>query len=300
MKGNQPSRHTLGTSDEGASFAFALPLALLLLLFAFLPLAGTLLTSLFRDTTFLEKKFIFLANYSSLFRDRSFFQSLTFTLAFIATSVPLEIALGFLFSLVVHENVPALGFFRVALILPWAVPAAVSGRVWELIYSYSHGIANTFLLKLGIISHPVNWLGTETGAFFSLVFADVWKTTPFVAIILLAGLQSIPSDIHRQASVDGAGPLRRLFTITLPMLKPSLVVALLFRTIDALRVFDVVYVLTKGGPGGTTTSLSLYAYRYYVSGDFGYGSAVSVVLFFCALALSILYLRASRFREVLA
>jgi multiple sugar transport system permease protein len=131
------------------------------------------------------------------------------------------------------------------------------------------------------------------------VAADAWKTTPFVAILLLAGLSAIPEDLYRQAEVDRAGYVQRFFRITLPLLRPVLVVALLFRTIDSLRIFDLVFVLTKGGPGGSTTSLSLYGYQSFVGGDFGYGSAISVVLFLLAFLLSILYLRAGRFgREI--
>jgi multiple sugar transport system permease protein len=146
----------------------------------------------------------------------------------------------------------------------------------------------------GISKHPLNWLGTGIGAFFSIVIADVWKTTAFVAIILLAGLQAIPNELYSQAQIDGASFSQRFFLISLPLLKPILIVALLFRTIDALRVFDIIYVLTNGGPGGATTSLSIYGYKYFLMGDWGYGSAVSVVLFAIAFGLSIVYVQLSR------
>jgi multiple sugar transport system permease protein len=184
--------------------------------------------------------------------------------------------------------------------VPWAVPAAVSARVWELIYNFHYGLLNSVLEYFPAGAGPINWLGTPLGAAGALIAADVWKTTPFVAIILLAGLSAIPENIHRQAQIDGAGFVRRLFRITVPLLRPILVVCFLFRTIDALRVFDLVYILSGGGPGGSTTSLSLYGYRYYVGGDYGYGSAVSVVLFLCALALSVLYVHAGRYREEVA
>jgi multiple sugar transport system permease protein len=279
---------------------FVLPLAIFLLLFTLYPVAGTVVTGFFRDTTFYKREFIHFDNFALLLNDRGFFQSVQFTLLFIAASVPLELLLGLAFALLVHEKLPFRGFLRVSLLIPWAVPAAVSGRVWELIYNYSYGLANFCLFKMGLTKAPVNWLGSEGGAFFALVLADVWKTTPFVSIILLAGLQTIPEELKRQAAVDGASFFRRFTRLTLPLLKPVMVVALLFRTIDALRIFDVVYVITGGGPGGSTTSLSIYAYRFFVSGDFGYGSAISVFLFLLALALSILYLRLSRFKEAVA
>jgi len=129
--------------------------------------------------------------------------------------------------------------------------------------------------------------------------ADVWKTTPFVALILLTGLKAIPEEVYEQAKIDGTNLFNRFFLITFPILRPVFTVALLFRTIDALRVFDVIYVLTGGGPGGSTTSISLFAYRYFLLGDFGLGSASSVILFLIALSLSILYLRAARFKEAI-
>ncbi|NIS75718.1 MAG: ABC transporter permease subunit [Deltaproteobacteria bacterium] len=282
------------------SMAFLLPLALFLIAFSLYPVIGTLYTSLLRDATFLEKKFILFQNFGQLLHDTAFLKSVRFTLLFIAASVPLELFLGLIFAMVVNRPTPIRGFLRVSLIIPWAVPAAVSGRVWELIYNYSFGLANFAIISAGIADRPVNWLGSKWGAFFAIVAADVWKTTPFVAIILLAGLQAIPDELYQQAEVDSASLFRRFTTITLPLLRPALTVGLLFRTIDALRIFDTVYVITGGGPGGSTSSLSLYAYRYFLAGDFGYGSAISVLLFIIALSLSAVYLKVGRFREVLS
>ena len=134
----------------------------------------------------------------------------------------------------------------------------------------------------------------------AVVLSDTWKTTPFVAIILLAGLSAIPRTLYEQAKVDGANFIQQFFRITIPMLRPVLIVALLFRTIDALRIFDLIYVLTLGGPGGTTNSLSMYGYKYFLSGDFGYGSTVSVILFLIAFGLSVLYIKLGKFNEVVS
>ena len=127
----------------------------------------------------------------------------------------------------------------------------------------------------------------------------MWKTTPFITIILLAGLSAIPNELYQQAKIDGANFLKRFYNVTLPILKPVIIVAVLFRTIDAVRIFDIVYVLTGGGPGGSTTPLSLYAYRYYLTGDFGYGSAVSVFVFISVAVFAFLYIRIGKFEEVL-
>ncbi|HEY5766098.1 MAG TPA: sugar ABC transporter permease [Candidatus Deferrimicrobiaceae bacterium] len=281
-------------------YAWLLPLVLFVGGLILVPVAGTFVTSLYREVTFLPKRFVGADNYRALLEDPGFFQSLRFTGLFTLVSVPLELGLGLLFALLMHRPSPVRGLFRAFVLVPWAIPAAVSGRVFELIYNYQVGLANLFLAGIGLSGEPVNWLGTPAGAFLSLVAADVWKTTPFVAIILLAGLSGIPEEIYRQAEVDRAGTGTRFLRITLPLLRPVLLVALLFRTIDSLRVFDLIFVLTGGGPGGATASLSLYGYGYFAGGDFGYGSAVSVVLFAIAFGLSLLYVQAARFGRELS
>jgi multiple sugar transport system permease protein len=195
-----------------------------------------------------------------------------------------------------NADVPFRGILRACVLIPWAIPAAVSARTWELIYNYSYGLANFIFAKSGITTEPINWLGSSFGAFSAVVVADVWKTTPFVTIIMLAGLQSIPQELISQAKVDRANFLQIFYKITIPLMKPVIIVALLFRTIDGLRVFDLIYVLTGGGPGGATTSVSHYAYKYFLSGDFGYGSAISVVLFVMAFLLSLIYVKIGQFK----
>jgi multiple sugar transport system permease protein len=218
---------------------------------------------------------------------------------FVLASVLIELVLGLIFAIVLNEKFWGRGFFRAALLIPWAIPIAISSRLWQLIYNYDYGVLNYTILKLGISSAPVNWLGTPFGAFISILIADVWKTTPFLTIILLAGLSAIPNELYQQARIDGANFMKRFYSITLPILRPVLIVAVLFRTIDAVRIFDIVYVLTGGGPGGSTTPLSLYAYRYYLTGDFGYGSAVSVFVFISVSILAFLYIKVGKFKEVL-
>jgi len=285
-------------SELKESYAFILPLIIFILTFILLPVLGTFINSFFRDISFLQRRFIMFENYKQLFNDSGFWEAIRFTILFIVVSVPLEIILGLIFALILNQTIPIRGFLRACVLLPWAIPSAISGRLWELIYNYNYGLANFLCIKLGISTGPINWLGSSLGAFFGVVIADVWKTTPFVTIILLAGLSAIPMDLHLQAKVDGANFLQRFYKVTMPLLKPVLIVALLFRTIDALRIFDLVYVLTHGGPGGVTTSLSLYSYKYFLAGDFGYGSAVSVMLFVIAFTLSLIYIKLGRFAEL--
>lgn len=286
--------------DMLRGYSFIAPLVAILLAFVFVPVVGTCIDSLYREVTFLPRAFIGLGNYQSLASDPGFRQSLRFTVLFVLASVPLELVLGLSFALLLHRPSPARGALRACVLIPWAVPAAVSGKVFELICNFQYGLANYLVQRIGWTDGPVNWLGSTGGAFFALVAGDVWKTAPFVAILFLAGLSAIPEDLYRQAAVDRAGPVQRFARITLPLLRPVFVVALLFRTIDALRVFDLVFVLTRGGPGGSTTSLSLYGYDAFTGGDFGYGSAVSVVLFLIAFTLSVAYVRIGRFGRELS
>jgi multiple sugar transport system permease protein len=273
---------------------FVLPLVTFITLLIVVPILGTLVNSLFQDVTFLNKKFIFLENYIRLFHDPGFGIALKFTAWFILVSVPLEIALGIMFALVLNAAIPMRGLVRACVLIPWAIPSVISARVWELVYNYNYGLANFLLCGLGLSTEPVNWLGTSAGAFAALVVADLWKTTPFISIIILAGLQTIPPELYEQAKIDRANFVQAFFRITLPLIKPMVIIALLFRTIDALRIFDIIYVLTGGGPGGTTSSVSYYASKYFLSGDFGYGCSISVVLFLCAFILSIVYIQVGR------
>ncbi len=297
MADNQFSRHIRAAAETITAWGFLIPLLALLALFVAIPVLGTMYTSFFRDVTFLPRSWTGLRNYGRLLSDPAFWQSLKFTMTFIAVSVPFELVAGMMLALLLNYPSRLRTLMRVSILIPWAIPAAVGARIWELIYNFEYGLANWMIQALGISANPVNWLGTGTGAFFAVVLADAWKTTPFVTIILLAGLSAIPDTLYKQAQVDGAHFLQRFVRVTLPLMKPIIVVALLFRTIDALRIFDMVYVLTSGGPGGATDALSLLGYRQIVGGDFGYGAAVSVALFVIAFALSLTYIHAGKFRE---
>ncbi len=272
-----------------AFYILNLPAFITVSLVILLPILGTFVISLFRFVTFSETSFVGVENYIRLFSDEAFISSVLFTLKFVFFSVSAEIFLGIILALLINEKIPLRGLFRGVVLLPWVIPSVVSGRVWEIMFNYSYGFLN-FITEI-VAGFRVNWLGTESGAFLSLVIADVWRTVPFVALIILAGLQSVPDDIYDQSKIDGVGPLNRFFFITLPMIDVFILTALIFRTIDALRVFDIVFVLTKGGPSASTTPLTLYAYKYYLSGDFGYGSAVSVILFLLTLLISLLLFR---------
>lgn len=213
-------------SAEVRGFWFLAPLFGFIGLLILIPVLGTLLDSLFRDIIYLPARFVFLANFQALAADPAFWGAVRFSVLFVLVSVPLQLLLGLGMALVLNEPMPLRGLVRACMLVPWAIPAAVTGRVFQLIYNYSYGAANYLLDRLHLSAEPLNWLGTSLSAFVAVVAADTWQTTPFAAILLLAGLSAIPEDLYAQARVDQAGLLRRFFSITLPLLKPVLIVAL--------------------------------------------------------------------------
>lgn len=275
-------------SEALAGYLLAAPSAAMLFLVALLPSLATAWLSLFRlIIVFHEKRFVGLANYRYLFHDARFWTTLANTAYFAILSVGCELLLGLGIALLLDSCAHGRNVLRAAVLVPWAIPAAVSGKIWAWLWNPEYGI----LTKL-LPTHGVNWLGTPGYAIHAAVVVDVWKTTPFVALLLFAALRSIPEDLYRAAAIDGAPAWRVLVTITLPLLRPAILVALVLRTLDAFRVFDAIYVLTAGGPANTTETLSIYTYKTLMSeGDFGYGSTIAVATFLCVLAVSALYLR---------
>lgn len=219
------------------------------------------------------------ANYAALFARGDFREALGNTLLFAAVSVSLELALGLGIALFLDAEFRGRGALRAIMLAPWALPTVVAARVWSWMLNDVFGVANDLLVhRLGVLSEPVAWTATPGLAMAVLVAADVWKTTPFMVLLLLAGLQTIPRELHEAAAVDGAGPVRRLASITLPLLAPAIAVAVVFRTLDALRVFDMIWVMTAGRFG--TETVGTFAYRQLVSYDrLGLGSAAATVLF---------------------
>jgi multiple sugar transport system permease protein len=251
------------------------------------PIGRAVVLSLFRQDlgSGLRLEFIGLGNYDRLLGDGRFWQSLANTLLFTICSVGLELGLGLAIALVLNRSFRGRGLVRTIALLPWVLPTAVIALGWAWIFNDQFGLLNDLLLRLGLIRSGVNWLGDPGLAMAATIGADVWKTTPFMAILLLTGLQSIPVELYDAYALDGAGPWRRFWGITLPLLRPQLAVALLFRSAEAFGVFDLIQVMTGGGPAGATETIALYIYatvmRYL---DFGYGSALVVVVFGLLLA----------------
>ncbi len=237
-------------------------------------------------------KFTGLENYGSLLRDERFWNAFYNTAYFTLLSVSLELVLGIAIAVLLDRAFKGKGTMRSIVLIPWAIPTVVSAKMWEWMYNSDFGILN-YLLGANI-----NWLGSPIWAINAAVFMDVWKTTPFVALLVMAGLEIIPRDLYNSARVDGASRWYIFTRITLPLLKPVILIVLIFRTLDAFRVFDAIYVLTGGGPANTTETLSIYAYNMlFQTLQFGYGSTISVTVFFCVGIITILYVRLLR-REI--
>ncbi|MCC7209844.1 MAG: sugar ABC transporter permease [Anaerolineae bacterium] len=223
--------------------------------------------------------------------DPKFFESFTNTLVFSVISVTLELLIGLAIALVVNSRFRGRGLMRTAMLVPWAIPTVVSATLWQVIMRPDQtGILNRLLMDLGFISRaePVQWLSSSGPWMASIIAVDVWKTAPFMALLLLAGLQTIPADIYEAAEVDGASKLRQFFSVTLPLLRPALAVALIFRTLDALRVFDVFQVLLDV----RRPSMATYNYNILVNNQAdGYASTVGVVIFVIIFIFSVMYVR---------
>jgi multiple sugar transport system permease protein len=278
----------MSTRDPG--LRFVVPALAVLTAVAVFPILSVFVLSFFRKhLIFGGTAFIGLGHYRFLLGDARFWNALGNTVYFTALSVALELSLGLAFAILLHRTFPLKGAVRALVLLPWAIPTVVSAKMWEWMYNTDLGILNHLL---GV---KINWLGSSGWALNAAVFMDVWKTTPFVIILLTAGLQVIPRELYQAAALDGAGAWARFRRITMPLLRPVILVVLIFRTLDAFRVFDAVYVLTGGGPANATETLSIYAYKVlFQTLQFGYGSALATVVFLCVGALSILYVRLLR------
>jgi len=262
------------------------PAVITMLVVTAYPTVYALWLSLFRyDLRFPgQRRFIGLDNYFSVLGSEAWWQALSNTLLITAGSVIFELVLGFAFALVMHRALVGRRIVRTALLVPYGIITVVAAMSWRFAFDPTTGFVNALLGLQG------DWLATRGSAFFVILLTEIWKTTPFMALLLLAGLTLVPGDLLRAARVDGASGPQRFFRITLPLMRPVIVVALLFRTLDAFRIFDTVFVLTRGAQG--TESVSIVGYDTLITRlNLGLGSAVSVLIFFCVLAIAAAYVR---------
>lgn len=250
-----------------------------------------------------QVNFVGLSNYltyeagewNGLMADPDWWRAVRNTFVFALVSVTIETALGLAFALILNAQFAGRTAVRAIVLIPWAVPTIVSARIWGWMLNDQFGLVNDLLLKAGLIAAPLAWTASPSLSMLSIVIVDVWKTTPFMALLILAALQMVPADCYEAAKLDGASPARIFFRITLPLIRPALLVAVVFRALDAFRVFDVIYVLSSNNQA--TTSMSIFARRQLVDfQDIGYGSAASTMLFLIIALFAGLYLTAARVR----
>lgn len=242
------------------------------------------------DSCLISSNFTGFAAYGKLLNDTRFFHSLRSTAIFTVISVFFELVFGMALALIMNKAIKGIGGVRTTALIPWAIPTAVSALMWSYMYDGSSGVVAKIFTDIGLIASPELMLLSSGGAMTAAVLADVWKTTPYMALLLLAGLQIIDQGLYESAKIDGAGPVRTYFSITLPLLKPSLLVALLFRTLDAFRVYDLIAVLTGGAQG--TETLSIYAYKLMIAqNNYGYGAVVVLAMALCVAAIAFLFVK---------
>jgi trehalose/maltose transport system permease protein len=237
--------------------------------------------------------FVGLGNYVFILTDPDFWLAVQNTLVFSVFSVTLECVLGLTVALVANSNFKGRSILRVAILIPWAIPTVVSSKIWAWMFNDIYGVVNVLLFNFHLIPQKIAFLATPATALPVIIAVDVWKTTPFMALLLLAGLGLIPGDLYEAAAIDGASKIRQFFSLTLPLVMPTLLVALIFRTLDALRVFDIFYVMV-GGQGNMAT-MAIYNQQWLVSFlDAGTGSAASVIILVIIMAFVVLYTRFSK------
>ena len=291
-----------------AARLFLLPMIIALLIVAGWPLLRTIYIS-FTNTSLTalgEGEFIGFKNYltwrelesgrilwGGVLADAGWWNAVYNTLYFAIVSVSLEAVFGMIVALVLHQEFKGRGMVRAAVLIPWAIPTIVSARMWGWMLNDQFGIVNDMLLKLGLIDEKIAWIASNDTAMTAVIIVDVWKTTPFMALLILAGLQLIPKDIYEATSIDGVHPVKTFFKVTLPLVWPAVMVAGIFRLLDALRVFDLIYVLTPNSKA--TKTMSVISRENLIDFDkFAYGSAESTLLFLIIGFMTLAYIKLGR------
>lgn len=281
---------TITSSDRTLAYLFIAPTLAVLLALSIYPLFYSIRISLQTESAAGVRWT--LQNFARLFGDQFFLSALAHTFVFAAAALTIEFALGLGLALLLHNRMRGRAFFRATLLMPMMLPAVVVGVVWRLMLNPNFGAVNGTLKYLGLNTDWLTWTASPNLAMVSVILADVWQWTPFMFLILLAGLQAIPQEPYEAALLDGSSPWQTFRHVTLPLLKPAILIALLLRTMDLLRVFDQIFILTEGGPGSATETVSLYIYRTaFRFSNFGYAAAMSFVLLIITNVISVGYIR---------
>ncbi|HET6186652.1 MAG TPA: sugar ABC transporter permease [Trebonia sp.] len=294
-----PVGHARETGDRRLGYLLVAPVVILLLAITAYPLIYNVWNSFHFDNLSyggLPHNFVGWANFTKMFKSHAWVAALERTLGFTVVTIVFDMVVGIGLALMMHRQFRGRGFLRASVLVPWAMPTVVSAMLWKTMFDPSAGFVDYILGAFHPAWSSLAWLNINTLRAWTAIFiADSWKNIPFVAILLLAGLQVIPNDVYEAARMDGASWWQSFTRVTLPLLKPALSVALIFRTLQALLVFDVIYIMTGGGPGSSTESLSYLSYQtFIVNTDFGLGGAMSIILVILALVVSFVYVRAFR------
>ena len=282
----------LRLTEEELATVLLLPVVVFLLAVSFYPIVDTVWGSLHTGYVLETEtaQFVGLQNYEEIFASGSFWSALAVSLIYTFVSVPIELVLGLGMALLLSRAFKGKYFIQAAILFPWALPTVINAKIWSWMFHGQYGVINDLLVKVGILEAPYPFLAVPDAALASMTFVTIWKTSSFMALIMLAGLSGIPGHLYEAARMDGASKWRQFRDITLPLLKPTILVALIFRTLPAFQAFGLPYGLTGGGPGGATTTLVLYDHQLtFNSLAFGRGSAAATIITLIALLISLLY-----------
>jgi ABC-type sugar transport system permease subunit len=287
-------RFTLRQQDARIAWLLIIPSLVVILGVMLWPIVSTFILSFYNAPTGINqaRTFVGLGNYLDMLKDQTFWETIGRTLYFTIVSVSLELILGLAIAQLIHSHPFGWKVLRFSLIIPWAVPTIVNGAMWRWIYSADFGALNGLLMQLGLIQHYIPWLTLPNMAMNLVILADLWHTMPFVALILQAALATLPEELDEAASVDGANAWQRFWHIRLPLLRPAILIALIARTVDAFRVFDIVYIITSGGPAFKTVTITYLTYLNSFSyGKQGTGAALSFLISIFTIAMAFVFIR---------
>lgn len=288
----------LARKEERLAWLLLLPVVLALLALGVYPALSTILFSFQQGGSFgLGTTWAGLANYIKLVKDIQFWQAFRFSILYSVITVIGQMIFGTALALLANRKFAGRWLLRAAVLFPWAIPTATNSVVWAYMFNDQYGLINSLLEHLGLMNpaHPFVWLGTSQSATILIYILAIWKANSLVALLVLAGLQSISDEVYEASRIDGATPWQTLWRITIPLLRPTLAVTLILRTIESLQAFDLISAFTNGGPGNATQNLGLYIYvQIQQFGDFGYGSTIAMVLMVVTLAFVFVYLRMLR------
>jgi len=287
-------RLSLRQQDRRIAWLLIVPSLIIILGVTLYPILNTLYLSFFEASSGINmtKTFVGLSNYRSLLTDSTFWATIGRTFYFTIVSVGLELILGLAIAQLIQARPPGWRFLRISLIIPWAVPTIVNGAMWRWIYSADFGALNGLLKQLGIITHYQVWLIKPAWSMNLVILADLWHVLPFAALIFQAAMAALPLELDEAAEVDGANAWERFLYIRLPQLRPAILVVLIVRTVEAFRVFDIVYMITRGGPAFATVTITYLTYlETFAFGKLGSGAALSFMISLFTLAMAVIYIR---------